>query len=580
MSGPVEPGRHRRCQRLVPDLAERPELDRGPSEDRTAGWNFLVPGHAFYKRQLAGIAEHPTPDAAFSGAARVVRIDFDAGPGAPAGELMRRNGLATYRVGLFSNILAYSGAIPGVPAEPSGVARIRGCEENKTVGTATWPGQPASNCDPAVNDGWVYATTAGESIDVPATAKVYELSWVVGCPTGDCDGGGPAYPSRALLSLAGLRVTVRDDEGPDVALDRTGLLESGLLSGVQNVGFAASDLMGLDRADVLVDGNVAGSLDWPCGNSDGGAGPGRLPCTDRQRSGQAIAIDTRALSNGVHAVALRVMDALGNATVSAPMSVTVLNFDLRDPYVERRVLGLHRTGEATEIVPSTTTGATSICRARHHRRMCHAVHPTQRSERGNLHIRRWHTAVVHRQPPRVSAVLRTTDGERVAAARLSVFESQLDGTWRELASRTTRSDGSMSMPLAAGPSRQVKLVFAGDETRRGSVGEAVLPVAAHSSMRVVPARVRNRRSVTFSGRITTGPVPSRGKLLLLQVVLRGHWRTFRQLRSGADGRWSARYRFTETTASTRYRFRVVVPAEAGYPYSTARGPTISVRVRP
>ena len=41
-----------------------------------------------------------------------------------------------------------------------------------------------------------------------------------------------------------------------------------------------------------------------------------------------------------------------------------------------------------------------------------------------------------------------------------------------------------------------------------------------------------------------------------------------------------RYRFTGTTVRSRYTFRVVVPAESGYPYAQGSSKTTRVLVNP
>jgi hypothetical protein len=70
-------------------------------------------------------------------------------------------------------------------------------------------------------------------------------------------------------------------------------------------------------------------------------------------------------------------------------------------------------------------------------------------------------------------------------------------------------------------------------------------------------------------------------LLALQALTTRGWRTFANPRARAgDGKWSFRYRFTSTSVRTRYSFRVVAPAEAGYPYARNVSPTTRVLVTP
>ena len=57
------------------------------------------------------------------------------------------------------------------------------------------------------------------------------------------------------------------------------------------------------------------------------------------------------------------------------------------------------------------------------------------------------------------------------------------------------------------------------------------------------------------------------------------WQTFRTTRSDASGQWSSRYRFQRTRGVQRYRFRVRLPKEGGYPFETSVSRRLEVEVR-
>lgn len=82
----------------------------------------------------------------------------------------------------------------------------------------------------------------------------------------------------------------------------------------------------------------------------------------------------------------------------------------------------------------------------------------------------------------------------------------------------------------------------------------------------------------FTGRVRSLPVPAGGKLLELQVQLSGRWQTFRTARTDQAGRWAIRYPFKRTRGVQRFRFRVKLAAEAGYPFTAGASPKIQVRV--
>jgi hypothetical protein len=109
--------------------------------------------------------------------------------------------------------------------------------------------------------------------------------------------------------------------------------------------------------------------------------------------------------------------------------------------------------------------------------------------------------------------------------------------------------------------------------------EVRLQVPAESSLHVSRRHVLNGRAVTFSGQARTLPVPAGGKLAELQVLLSGRWQTFRTARTDQAGRWALPYRFARTRGVQRYRFRAVLPHEAGYPFTDGASSPVLVRVR-
>ena len=112
-----------------------------------------------------------------------------------------------------------------------------------------------------------------------------------------------------------------------------------------------------------------------------------------------------------------------------------------------------------------------------------------------------------------------------------------------------------------------------------AASEVRLLVPATSTLQVSRRHVLNGQAVTFSGHLRTLPVPPGGKLVQLEVWLSKRWQTFRTVRTDAAGRWSLPYRFKRTSGLQRFRFRVELPAETGYPYEAGRSRSVHVRVR-
>ena len=83
----------------------------------------------------------------------------------------------------------------------------------------------------------------------------------------------------------------------------------------------------------------------------------------------------------------------------------------------------------------------------------------------------------------------------------------------------------------------------------------------------------------FAGRVRTLPVPARGKLVELQVMLSGKFQTFRSAHTDQAGRWSLSYRFLRTRGLQRFRFRVKLPHESAYPFDDGGSRSVQLLVR-
>jgi hypothetical protein len=104
-------------------------------------------------------------------------------------------------------------------------------------------------------------------------------------------------------------------------------------------------------------------------------------------------------------------------------------------------------------------------------------------------------------------------------------------------------------------------------------------VRAGSTIHASDSKVLNGQTVRFHGRLRGNSVPPGGKLIELQVVLRGRWHTFATVHTGPRGRWHYDYRFDGTQGRQRYRFRVRIPREAEYPFETGHSRAVRVKVR-
>lgn len=182
--------------------------------------------------------------------------------------------------------------------------------------------------------------------------------------------------------------------------------------------------------------------------------------------------------------------------------------------------------------------------------------------------------------------LLTVWGEPVAGATVAVTESfaagAVAGSRRTLAQ--TRADGSFSLYLAPGPSREVSGSYDGSPML-----SRVTSPAAHLAVRgnvrlhasAMAARVGGA-PVVFSGRVARAGVKTpKDTEVELQFRYPGaDWSEFRTVKTAADGRFRYPYRFSDDDSrGVRFQFRAVVPAQKDWPYEVGASRPVIVTGR-
>jgi len=178
------------------------------------------------------------------------------------------------------------------------------------------------------------------------------------------------------------------------------------------------------------------------------------------------------------------------------------------------------------------------------------------------------------EQPMVEATLRDATGAALANQPLDVVEVYAPGSSLRPVGRTVSTDarGRISVRLPAGPSRSVSVSFAGTRRYLAAAPRGLeLTVDGYARLGAIPRRVTAGRKVLFRGTVgTLGAELASGKLVELQVKGGGirRFRTIRQaFRTDPRGRWSLRYGFDRFyKRPTRFRFRLKVSREAGWPY--------------
>jgi hypothetical protein len=150
----------------------------------------------------------------------------------------------------------------------------------------------------------------------------------------DCYAGGglgppdcPPVSVRSFVAIYSARISLRDREPPTFTTPPNGTLFEGVatLEGSRTASFTAEDRGGgLLAAAISVDGHLLN--DQHLAPDDADCQPpytAPVPCPLKSRG--TLDLDTTALANGPHAIAIALTDAAGNRTLSPAVGVIVHN---------------------------------------------------------------------------------------------------------------------------------------------------------------------------------------------------------------------------------------------------------------
>jgi len=373
------------------------------------------------------------------------------------------------------------------------------------------------------------------------------------CPEGKSDHNG--YAAAVYLYAADL--TLEQNGGPSAGNVSGELASAPSVRGTSDVAFTATDPgSGVYEAVFSVDGQVVQStvVDENGGHcrNVGQTTDGRpaflyvLPC---QGSVSAdVPFDTTEVANGEHHLVVSVIDAAGNAAPVLDREITVANPP--PPGVPGPPNGTDASAQAKLAVNWKST-------------------------------KRQHLTAGYGRAETIVGRLTGPGGAPISGALIDLHETpSYEGAKPvAMASPRTGQDGRFTVRLGGRfPSCTLRFAY------RAHLGEA-LPVATRTlalsvragvSLTVAPRTASVGRSIFFSGRLRAGPIPSGGKLLVLEARSQGSaWLEFDVIRSDARGRYHASYRF-KFPGPADYQFRVLSEAEADYPFATGASAVVGV----
>ena len=426
----------------------------------------------------------------------------------------------------------------------------------------------------------------------PASNSVeYRVSCAssTGCPTALAGSAAPNHAASGV-TLYGAQVTVQDSKLPSIIVSDGGLFTAETVAGTAPlVVESATDESGIRKLAVYADfdPNPIAVVDYEqdvnrCDWSKA------APC--QNVSGVSVPVDTTQLVDGDHSFVVKAYDAADNEKASSTHYATVKNATPVDPGptdpgptdpgptdpgptdpgpTQPGGSGGDGAGLPNGIGTGTDAGA-PVGGPRLSVTFDHNGKAVLNAKYGRMVVVRGH--------------LVDGSGAGIAEAQIDYSAHVMKTGARTQNLGAVRTDGSGTFLLEVATklgSRQLRFAY------RPQLGGAVavsaqarLDVVAPVSLTVSPKYVRNKHAVTFRGRLKAGPIPRKGKLVNMQVVVDHHWHTFATVRTTRSGRYRFRYRFKRTYGHVTYRFRARSRYEAAYPFVAGSSRTVRVHVNP
>jgi hypothetical protein len=181
--------------------------------------------------------------------------------------------------------------------------------------------------------------------------------------------------------------------------------------------------------------------------------------------------------------------------------------------------------------------------------------------------------------PRLAGRLLGASGNPVKGARVCIAAQPVAGRSRErvLATPLTGADGRFAVAIPSGPGERLRVAYW--PAQRGALQRfARIRFRARPRLRLRPhGTLRNGDRLRFAVHLP-GPDPQR-RLVRIEARSHHHWIPVTGGRTGSRGTYRGSYRFHSTRGSRTYRFRAVVPHQAGYPYASGTSAVREKRVR-
>ena len=394
-----------------------------------------------------------------------------------------------------------------------------------------------------------------------------------------CGGGdGSSCPavgggSAVAISLYAADITLADDTPPTVSTVGGSLAAGGTLSGVQDVSFSAADTgSGLYEAVFSIDGHAVStqllqSGSGPC-RSVGGTSDGSNAFFEVQPCPLALSddlsFDTALAPDGSHLLSVQLLDASGNATTILNRQVTFANHGASVP----------AGGAIGPGSPLALRGAANGTNASDQ-----ATLTARWAGRGTGKLR----TSGYGAKEEITGRLTAPGGLPISGASLNVYETPAYEGARTvpLAHTSTGPTGAWTVTLPRHASScALRFEYRSHVNDTIPVTTAALTLRVHAgiALKIAPRTSSVGGTIAFSGTLHGTPIPPGGKQLVLEASSSRDWIEFRTITTDAKGRYHASYRF-KFPGPIVYRFRVLSPSEADFPFLAGTSNVVGVYER-
>jgi hypothetical protein len=407
------------------------------------------------------------------------------------------------------------------------------------------------------------------TVSIPDTA--WWLLWAKAlCEPASGQSTCTAGSVNAEMNIDSAMILLHTEATPE-AIGLKGSLTESPVSGTASVSFTAKESKGpgIYRVSVQIDGSTvwAQTPETSFGQCVAHGTyenvlvfRNAVPC--KEEVPVRVEIPTGTLPDGPHLVEVAVEDAAGDRSVVFDKTITFANHP--------------GSGTPATTIPTVTTVSST---APPERGPCNGDPCDEAAKLLATGPPAVFTRALGHSAITLTGHLISPTGAPIKDAQVKLLQ-QINGSAAasQIASVTTRADGSWSFKVPAGPSRLLQVAFYSHtlDTVAASILHFHEQVKASVSLRA-PKRVRNGQAFDFTGQLAGGYIPPGGESIQMELYWDGRWRTIEVLPTSSRGAW--RYRYVFTAEPGTYKFRAAALPNAGYPFTSYHSRDVSIIVR-